>query len=298
MSITLTITDPTALSLTEKERIASLLGISAAPAQTDYTERLSELIAKEQTLEAVCNMLDVQPGELFARIDLLMGEAVERVAEQRASERVATVDSARVVPVAELVVPSAPVALPIAAFSVPAAPAPVIPAFAALTIPAASAELDVHGLPWDSRIHSVAKTKIADGSWRGKKGIGPTVRTDVEAELRATMAAGGGVAKHDPVAALAGLSAAHPAGSPVASTANFVPTPPPTPVAPVAPALDEFSSFMTYMTGLLAANRIVPAQVQAACAELTPPLPHIGALFTRQDLIPAMRAKIEALVGA
>ena len=282
MSITLTITDPTALSPAEKQGIASLLGISAAPAQTDYTERLSELIAKEQTLEAVCNMLDVPPGELFARIDLLMGESVERIAVQRAGERLTTVDSARIVPAAELVVPSAPAtpavpaapALPIAAFSVPAAPAPAIPAFATLAVPVVTADVDAHGLPWDSRIHSVAKTKIADGSWRGKKGIGPTVRTDVEAELRATMAAGG--------------------GAPVVAA---VPVAPVAPAAPAAPVVDAFSSFMTYMTGLLATNRIVPAQVQAACAELTPPLPHIGALFTRQDLIPAMRAKIEALVG-
>jgi len=294
MSITLTITDPTALSPAEKQGIASLLGISAAPAQTDYTERLSELIAKEQTLEAVCNMLDVPPGELFARIDLLMGESVERIAVQRAGERLTTVDSARIVPAAELVVPSAPAtpavpaapALPIAAFSVPAAPAPAIPAFATLAVPVVTADVDAHGLPWDSRIHSVAKTKIADGSWRGKKGIGPTVRTDVEAELRATMAAGGGA----PVVAAVPVA-------PVAPAAPAAPVAPAAPAAPAAPVVDAFSSFMTYMTGLLATNRIVPAQVQAACAELTPPLPHIGALFTRQDLIPAMRAKIEALVG-
>lgn len=44
-------------------------------------------------------------------------------------------------------------------------------------------ELDVHGYPWDDRIHSSSKSKNADGSWRGRKGVPPPTITKVKAEL-------------------------------------------------------------------------------------------------------------------
>lgn len=55
-------------------------------------------------------------------------------------------------------------------------------------------ELDVNGLPWDERIHSSAKTKNADGSWRGKKGVAPTTLAAVRAELAQRVKAGPAVA--------------------------------------------------------------------------------------------------------
>jgi hypothetical protein len=54
-------------------------------------------------------------------------------------------------------------------------------------------ELDIHGLPWDERIHSSAKTKNADGSWRGKKGVSPTIITAVKAELLSKVKGGAAV---------------------------------------------------------------------------------------------------------
>jgi len=46
-------------------------------------------------------------------------------------------------------------------------------------------ERDINGLPWDERIHSSTKTKNADGSWRGRKGVPPPTITKVKAELLA-----------------------------------------------------------------------------------------------------------------
>ena len=290
MSITLTITDPAALTPSERDRLSAFIGMVAAPVQTDYTERLSELIAKEQTLEAACEMLDTPVEGLFARIELLLGGAVDRIAEQRASERLSMIETEKyhvaIGGAPYLGVPVVP-APPVATIAPPPPPAsaPVIPVFAQQTIPAASNGVDARGLPWDSRVHSVARTKIADGSWRNKKGVAPEVVTAVEAELRAVMAAGGGIpAAPAPVAAP--VAAPAPVAVPVA------------PAAPAAPVVDEFSAFMNYLTPLIEAKRITPAQIQGVLAELTPPLPHIGALFTRKDLIATVRPKIEALVGA
>lgn len=45
-------------------------------------------------------------------------------------------------------------------------------------------ERDAKGLPWDERIHSSAKSKNMDGSWKKKKGVDDVTLAKVEAELR------------------------------------------------------------------------------------------------------------------
>lgn len=51
-----------------------------------------------------------------------------------------------------------------------------------------STVLDKNGLPWDSRIHSTAKSFNADGTWKYLRGIDREVLVpQVEAELRAAM---------------------------------------------------------------------------------------------------------------
>ncbi len=42
--------------------------------------------------------------------------------------------------------------------------------------------LDSQGFPWDSRIHSAAKTKTTDGQWRTKRGVDPKAVIAVQAE--------------------------------------------------------------------------------------------------------------------
>ena len=47
----------------------------------------------------------------------------------------------------------------------------------------ASNELDANGVPYDARIHSANKTKVADGTWRPKRGIAKDEVTRVMAEI-------------------------------------------------------------------------------------------------------------------
>ena len=73
-------------------------------------------------------------------------------------------------------------------------------------------EVDKAGLPWDGRIHASSRAVVADGTWRQKRGVDPTLLAQVTAELQQTM----------------GLS------SQVAPAAVFPAAPPP-PAAPLPP---------------------------------------------------------------
>ncbi|MBF0340719.1 MAG: hypothetical protein HQL95_07110 [Magnetococcales bacterium] len=44
-------------------------------------------------------------------------------------------------------------------------------------------EVDVFGLPWDARIHSVGRTKHKDGRWRLKRNVDQERVSEVEREL-------------------------------------------------------------------------------------------------------------------
>lgn len=50
--------------------------------------------------------------------------------------------------------------------------------------------LDTKGLPWDERIHAKSKALNADGSWRSRRNVEDAIISQVEAELRARLAAG------------------------------------------------------------------------------------------------------------
>ena len=139
-------------------------------------------------------------------------------------------------------------------------------------------DLDSRGLPWDARIHSSSKNRNADGSWRKLRGVHEGFVNDVENELSRTMNA--------PAVPVA------PIEEPVTQTPSETVIPD-VPVVPVDEPV-SFNDFMQYLTPKLAAGEINPAQVAGVIASVE--LPHIGALFNRPDLIPAVKQKIEALL--
>jgi hypothetical protein len=64
-------------------------------------------------------------------------------------------------------------------------PEPEIDAAVAYVKPAAILkETDIHGLPWDERIHAGSKALNSDGSWRGKRNVDAELVAEVTAELR------------------------------------------------------------------------------------------------------------------
>lgn len=168
---------------------------------------------------------------------------------------------------------------------VPTAPVTVAPTAsgAAPSTPASSVELDKNGLPWDERIHAGTKTKLKSGEWKAKKQVDPALVAQVEAELRARVAAS--PAPVAPVAAVPAVPAA-PAALVVDPAAVFggaatgvppapaIPTAPPVaplaPAATVAPSVNAdpatFEQLMPRITAAVTAGIMPPTAVGAACA--------------------------------
>lgn len=138
----------------------------------------------------------------------------------------------------------------------PSAPTPpVAPTVEAA--PASSVELDKRGLPWDARIHSGAKSKLANGNWKLARGVDPVLVTQVEAELYQSR------------------SAPAPAATPV-------PPAPPAPTVEAAPA--DFTTLVMRLSEWQATGRITKEQIAAAVNEHG--IASLPLLATRPDLVP------------
>jgi hypothetical protein len=150
-------------------------------------------------------------------------------------------------------------------------------------VPAAAATglvLDGKGLPWDARIHAGSKTQNADGSWRQRRNLNdPALVTRVEAELRSALSVGTSYAQTEVLATSA---------SPAIASSSSIPTPP---ASAQAGQLD-FAGFMKWYVPLVTAQAITVEQT----AEIlkTIPLASITMLGVRPDLIPQVKAAIEA----
>lgn len=130
-------------------------------------------------------------------------------------------------------------------------------------------ELDSKGMPWDGRIHASSKAKIADGTWRAKRGVEPELVTKVEAELRGAQAAPGPASAFAP----------HPFGEGTPSGA---------PAAPVGPS--RYTLLMSRLPQHMAAGDIKPDQVTAACIMVG--VQSIAALATRDDLVDSVAQQL------
>lgn len=183
--------------------------------------------------------------------------------------------------------PIAPVAMP-ASSELPPAPTPFVPTPAAAAgapsepaaplIPAPGVDLDTKGLPWDDRIHASTKSKIADGSWKMKRGVEDVLVTQVEAELRARVA--------QPASAPAPAVAAAPAPF-VPPAASLAPAPA---VASLEPA--TFEQIMPRVTAAVIAGRIPQTALGQACAANG--LASIVALQSSPALVPQVWATLVA----
>lgn len=130
------------------------------------------------------------------------------------------------------------------------------------TSPAPAGSLDKNGLPWDGRIHASSKAKVADGSWRTKRGVDPALVTQVEAELRGALAA-----------------------APLPPAFGAWPI-----VGPDADAPITFPELMAKLPALITSGAKSTADITAAC--LSVGLDSIPALGARPDLVPAVAAAL------
>lgn len=206
-------------------------------------------------------------------------------------------------------VPTAPVAstdsspAPTTAFAQPAAIAPQPATTAApLTAPPAplgNVERDSKGMPYDGRIHSASKNKVADGSWRYKRGCDEAVIAQVEAELRAAIAAApapvGGVGTPWPFPDAVAGPAVQVSPTPVAPPPVVAPAPVAAVAVPVPPAagvggIDTYEKLMAALPPKIVSGELTPGQMQQACEQYG--VPSIAALATRPDLVPFVAATL------
>lgn len=143
--------------------------------------------------------------------------------------------------------------------SAASAPVPAVPSAPVATAsPAPGGERDVSGLPWDERIHSSSKARVADGSWRQRRNLPDGLREQVETELRGRSTTAG--APSTPTA---------PAGT---VTANLIPA-----VTPVAGSADV-------------AATALPTDTPAAPAVSAPPLPPVSPAVPAPPPVPSLPA--------
>lgn len=193
---------------------------------------------------------------------------------------------------------------PTAASLLPAAPA-------AAGSPPANVLTDIHGLPWDGRIHSSAKSCNQDGSWKAKRNVAPELKAQVESELRQLMAIPAPTAAPStpplpPVLPASGVAPAIPAAPSIAVptppaatvTAPGISTPSPTstpasvsaPPPPTETPGLTFQSLVVKITGAIEAKQLTQARVSEVLAHHQ--LPALPSLIQRPDLIPVVHAAL------
>lgn len=189
-------------------------------------------------------------------------------------------------------VPTVPAVTPVTSTAVPVPPAPAVPIAPVAAVPVVPAapsspagiEVDRDGFPWDARIHASGRAKVADGTWRQKRGLKdtPELKARVEAELRQAMGA--------PAAPVSAVPL--PPAAPIATVTPAIPSPPAAPSAPT----ETFGTLMARLAPRLMSGAVSDAASNAILADFG--LSSYAQLAMRPDLVPAAAARYDALVAA
>jgi len=135
--------------------------------------------------------------------------------------------------------------------------------------PSSGIELDSEGLPWDSRIHSSSRGKIANGTWKLMRGVDPALVEQVKGELR---------------------------GAPAPKSHYLIDQPgvaiPPIPAAP-STIRHNFVEFIEDITQRLVSKKLIQADILKACTDAGVASPNL--LATRQDLIPQVAVALDLI---
>jgi hypothetical protein len=137
--------------------------------------------------------------------------------------------------------------------------------------------LDGEGLPWDRRIHASTKTfRQSDNTWKLIKGVKPELVASVKQELRVAM----------------GLTA--PTTPPAPPTPHLTVVPPPAPTPPAPPTgADPYIDFVQFCTSGQQSGRLAYQAIVDTCGKYG--ITQLPMLNARHDLIPTIRAELEAL---
>ncbi len=191
----------------------------------------------------------------------------------------------------------------------PPVPQPAFPANTAAPQSPNLAEVDSGGMPWDARIHSSSKAKVADGSWKYKRGVSDEEVKRVEVELRGP--------SHDDAMDASALFAAPYTQAVVGSdevktgevvyqqpggTVSGIAPPPPLGALPAMSGASEpdlrkeFAQLMIRVAQAKGAGKITAEEVTAALAAHA--VPSLPMLSTKLDLVPSVAAAIDEIIAS
>lgn len=208
--------------------------------------------------------------------------------------------------------PTAPEALQGTSAPLTSAPTPPVPTPTASAAPSApvttlppvnGVELDSEGLPWDARIHSGSKAKVASGAWKKRKGVDPAEFDAVVAELKAVMSAPAAPSEPNPAQAFGGSEqpanttiAPPPPPPPAAPAATVPPPPPPAVTAPANPTGLTLTDLFKKSAVAMTKGHITQEEVNQCCRNHGVPM--LALLGNRPDLLPAVNAEIDAIINS
>ena len=136
---------------------------------------------------------------------------------------------------------------------------------------AAGIDVDSKGSPWDGRIHASTRAKVADGTWRMKRGADDSLVASVQAEIAQTMAIP--AVPKPPSVSNVGIPALPPATTTVTASAGAATTASPS----------NFLSLMKGITAGFADKSITQENINMACSSVG--VPSLPMLSQRPDLI-------------
>jgi len=266
--------DPSTLSKSQREDLASfILGWDAQPVMT---------------------VTPVTSGKLEPGMDIHYGgKVIDTVSDApgvikspNVALSSADADPSRTAPVdtqAHTLAGSAPL---------PPVPQPGTPVNTAAPQSPNHAEVDSKGMPWDERIHSSSRAKVAGGTWKYKRGVSEEEVKRVENELHnpsleelfTAPVPGSGIVPPPPVGGIAALSGAT---GPVTNVG----------MATSEPDLrKEFAQLMIRVAQAKHDGKITAEEVTAALAAHA--VPSLPMLSTKLDLVPSVAAAIDEIIAS
>jgi len=197
----------------------------------------------------------------------------------------------------------------------PPVPQPGFPANTAVPQSPNLAEVDSKGMPWDARIHSSSKAKVADGSWKYRRGVSDEEVKRVEAELHnptleelfteptpasATNTQFDQIDLSLPLEKFVKPVSGIAPPPTVSNIVNTLPLPPRTSnEAPTNLDVDlrkEFAQLMIRVAQAKGAGKITTEEVTAALAAHA--VPSLPMLSTKLDLVPSVAAAIDEIIAS
>lgn len=151
--------------------------------------------------------------------------------------------------------------------------------------------VDSKGMPWDDRIHSSSRAKVAGGTWKYKRGVTDDEIKRVEIELVAMREGPSDNTDCEPetlfTAPLVPTS-----GSPGVAAI----TAPPPPATAEPDLRKEFAQLMIRVANAKGSGKITTEEVTAALAEHN--VQSLPMLSTKLDRVPPVAAAIDALIAS